>query len=262
MTINCKKLGSYQFAASYIYSEHKHRHIEIDYIISGRCIMSFPSENVTLRQGECIIIASNTPHSFMVDGTQECKISQFEFETFIEDKELSFLLSGKAEPYYKMKNCSDIYETVRNLYHYKNLSNEYKDELFHLEFKKLMIFLLLNIKHQKETQNNTKKMLVKKVVSYIDENYEQEISLEEISKKNHISSSYLRRIFSSEMGFSAIDYITMLRLEKAKDLLKNSKFSVSDIAVHTGYNNVQYFSNMFKQKIGISPTQFRKQFII
>ena len=63
-----------------------------------------------------------------------------------------------------------------------------------------------------------------------------------------------------QVGFSAVEYMTMLRIERAKDLLKNTPVSISDIAMNVGYNSFQYFSLIFKKKTGVSPKDFRNQY--
>lgn len=256
----CKKLGNYRFSANYKYSEHHHHHIEINYVIKGRCIMTFQSGNVPLRHDECIVIASDIPHSFIVDGSQECSICQFEYEPQMLKEEMCFLLSGREAPYYKLRNCNDVLESLKYLYRYKNSSDTFSEKLFELEFQKLVFILIDNIKKCEVNKNDVQDQLIQNILSYLDEHYDHDICLEQVAKSNHISSSYLRRVFADKLGFSGIDYVTMLRLDKAKDLLKNSKMSISDIALRTGYNNIQYFSRMFKRKIGISPSDFRKQY--
>lgn len=257
--IHCIKLKSGEFAADYIYSSHSHKHVEIDYVLTGRCIIPLSDRNVTLSQGECIVIASNTPHGFMADGRQRCRIRQFEFDGSIEPKEAASMLSGSEQPFYKLTDCTEIGSCLGQLGKYRSENDIYKNELFSLEFRKLLVLLLRYRERNKKEVRIVHSPVIRHVLAILDERYTQEINLEQIARDHYISSSYLRRVFAREVGFSAMEYVTMLRMEHAKRLLKDTDSSISEIAVRTGYSNLQFFSSQFRHKIGIPPTVFRQQ---
>lgn len=258
MQINCLKLGVYRFAADYIYTSHSHRHIEIDCILSGRCIMEINGVRVAFKEGECAVLTSGCTHSFSVDGSTPCRIRQFEFTAeSLEGAEK--ILQGSIRPFYKLSHCDMLYDSIKNLYLYQKVKNIYGEELFSLEFKKLLILLKNDCEAANDNLCSAQNALVKQVTGFIEDHYREKIDLVQVAKAHHISTSYLRRIFASELGFSGIEYITMLRMEFAKNLLKNSECDISQIAEKAGYNSVQFFSTMFKRKIGISPREFRRQ---
>ena len=257
--ISCIKLGSSEFAANYIYNAHSHRHIEINYVVTGRCMITTDNGNVPLSGGECIVIASGTRHGFLVENAGKCRIRQFEFNGVIEEKQTAEMLSGKKRPWYKFTDCGEIEECLRQLCRYYEQKDAYAEKLFSLEFRKLLL-LLLRCRDESEKKGQYRySELVENVIHVLDANYLQEISLEELARRQYVSSSYLRRVFAREVGFSAMEYITVLRMERAKRLLKNSEETISEVAADTGYSNLQHFSSQFKKKIGVSPTDFRMQ---
>ena len=77
------------------------------------------------------------------------------------------------------------------------------------------------------------------------------------SARQGISSRFLRRYFTQEIGMSCLDYIQALRLNKAKELLWETSKSVTEIALETGYGTPQYFSRIFRQEIGMTPSEYR-----
>ena len=257
--VSCIKLGSSEFAANYIYNAHSHRHIEIDYVLTGHCMITTDNGNVPLSGGECVVIASGTRHGFLVENSGKCRIRQFEFDGVSEEEQAVEMLSGKVCPCYKLTYCEEIGEALKQLYRYYEENDAYAEELFSLEFRKLLLLLL---RYRDETEKKKQyrySELVENVIHVLDEDYLQEISLEELARKQYVSSSYLRRVFVREVGFSAMEYITVLRMERAKRLLKDSEKTISEVAASTGYSNLQHFSSQFKKKIGISPTDFRMQ---
>lgn len=99
--------------------------------------------------------------------------------------------------------------------------------------------------------------LIKQVKEYIDENYESVISLEMLSQKTFISTSYISLLFKQTYGLGVSEYVSNLRLEKAKVLLENKYLKIEEIAKQVGMSNSTYFITKFKKKYGYTPSQYR-----
>ena len=84
-----------------------------------------------------------------------------------------------------------------------------------------------------------------------------DIGLEQVAEYLNLSTFYLSKLFKEEKGCNFIAYVTDLRLEKAKKLLVDSSLIIKEIAQNVGYNDQNYFSKAFKQKYGLSPSEFR-----
>ena len=96
-------------------------------------------------------------------------------------------------------------------------------------------------------------------LKFILENYTNPcVTVPDISAHLDISEPHLRRIFKSKTGISPIKYITLLRIEKAKNMLKNSNCTVCEISSLCGFCDAYYFSREFKKEVGVSPTEYRK----
>lgn len=109
-------------------------------------------------------------------------------------------------------------------------------------------------------ENFQKSYTVKQIINYLDENYTHKISLDQISQKLYLSPVYISKIFKEETGDSPINYLIKIRLEKAKEILeRTSSGSVKSIANEVGYEDVYYFSKLFKKNYGISPMYYRKK---
>ena len=107
--------------------------------------------------------------------------------------------------------------------------------------------------HNAETEHNS----IELVIRYIDQNYNRNITLDELSKIAHFSSQYLSKVFHQTTGLTIKSYITLKRIESAKYLLKNSKLSIQEIAVSCGFPNLSHFDRVFKQQTGFSPISYR-----
>jgi len=101
--------------------------------------------------------------------------------------------------------------------------------------------------------------IIEQAISYIQENYnKKEITLQEISRKIHVSPNYLSFLFKKWTGINLWDYIVKLRMEEAKRLLLTTDLRRYEIAERVGYESPEHFSKIFKKYFGVSPSQIKK----
>lgn len=101
--------------------------------------------------------------------------------------------------------------------------------------------------------------IVQQTCRYIDENLSDcTLGLASTSEYVGLTSPYLSQLFKKETGVGINSYITVRRMEKAKNLLKNTMMKMDEIALDTGFNSTSYFNQVFKKETGMTPTQYRK----
>jgi len=123
------------------------------------------------------------------------------------------------------------------------------------QWTKGMILCGLEASRQREKQYSD---IIVKVQAYLQRNYNQDISIKTVADTFGMNSSYLGRLFREEAGSFLTDYLNILRLEKAKQLLVETMLPIRKIAEIAGYHNTNYFYTIFKRYIGVSPSEFRK----
>lgn len=101
--------------------------------------------------------------------------------------------------------------------------------------------------------------IVRNILQYVEENYTQDISLKMLSNHFHVSSNYISRLFSQEVGRGLFDYMNEIRIEKAKDLLKDYRYKIYEIAEMVGFNSHVHFAIVFNKYVGMPPKEFRKE---
>lgn len=104
---------------------------------------------------------------------------------------------------------------------------------------------------------NNMKLLVKSAVDYLKAHYQESITLNEVASKLFISSYYLSRMFKKETNQNFVDFLNEIRVEKAKELLKDIQFKTYEVADAVGISDAHYFSKLFKKYAGVTPTEFR-----
>lgn len=100
--------------------------------------------------------------------------------------------------------------------------------------------------------------LVARAQIYIQENFQKDLSLDEVSRYMDLSPYYFSKLFKEETGSNFVEYVTNLRIRKAKELLAGDGGSMKEICAAVGYGDPNYFSRIFKKNTGVTPTEYRE----
>jgi YesN/AraC family two-component response regulator len=97
------------------------------------------------------------------------------------------------------------------------------------------------------------------VKTYIEDHFDQNLSLKSLSDHFHLNASYLSQLFRQRCGKCLTEYIESVRMEKSKNWLETTDMTVAETALRTGYTDANYFSKVFKKNTGISPTDYQRE---
>ncbi len=137
---------------------------------------------------------------------------------------------------------------------------EYIDSLFHCStIYELRPKLLAIMDAEVLTREDDESSVIQQVLEMIEQEYRQDISLEQIADRVFLSPSYLSYYFKKETGKNFIKYLTVFRLEKAKELLTTTNIKVITISEMVGYLNSSYFCLLFKNYTGMTPVRYREE---
>ena len=126
-----------------------------------------------------------------------------------------------------------------------------------IAYAKKMISQAIEIRDQ--NSGNKNRSILKTAVDFIDSHYmDEEISLNTVANVANVSSNHFSALFSQNMGQTFIEYLTTLRMNKAKELLRCTGMRSSEIAGEIGYKDAHYFSYLFKKTQGMTPSEYRK----
>lgn len=99
------------------------------------------------------------------------------------------------------------------------------------------------------------------ITRYLQENLAEEMSLSVLAEEFHLNPQYISQLFKNEIGVNFLAYLTNIRMEKAKKLLLSTALSVAEIAEQSGYGDYRVFTKVFKKNEGITPSQYRRDFL-
>ena len=101
--------------------------------------------------------------------------------------------------------------------------------------------------------------VMEKAKEYIRENFQKDLTLDDVSSQVNISPYYFSKIFKEETGENFIEYLTRVRIDKAKELLVDANVSVKEAGIQSGYSDPNYFSRIFKKYEGVTPSEYRER---
>ena len=157
---------------------------------------------------------------------------------------LAHEISGKS---YVFRQRTDYLPAINNL------SMEYELRKWFLDKTKDAAIMVANTKKEK------KGSVINRAIEYINNNYNSNISLDDVSMEVDVTPYYFSRLFKEEMGVGFVEYVAKLRIDKAKELLNNdTNMSMKEICIEVGYTDPNYFSRQFKKYEGMSPTEYRE----
>ena len=127
-----------------------------------------------------------------------------------------------------------------------------------LRIYSIWIALITGNSTQSCTDTGNAQTATEAAIQYIGEHYGEPLTLPELARHVNMSQFYFSRLFKKQCGYSPHEYIILVRINRAKHLLKTTDLPVKVIANSVGYPNITTFSNLFSSRVGVSPSQFRK----
>lgn len=196
-------------------------------------------------------------------GSCYAGVMEYVYPIIRSDQTIGFIsVSGYRSPdgLSKMESISKKYAIPFShlLEIYENLRPKLppKEEIDTLIYPLCRMLELAYLKTEAETGVSEK--LTDRVIRYVKTNYMNPLTLDVICSRYSCSRSHISHCFRKQTGCSFREFLTDVRLENAKTLLRYSELTVTEIAFSVGFNDSNYFSNVFKTRVGVSPKGFRK----
>lgn len=241
-------------------ARHHHDFFEISILLEGEAIYYIENKWQTVRGGEIILLNPKVVHEEKQSATASSHqlhigIGEFQLEG-MPDSTLNLPWHILPRQEQQMKIMDKAWQLI----------NELHEHQFNLVCKGIVleiIGLLLQTLEKEATssivtsKNDHLHQTVQLIITYIENNYAQDLSIEQLATTYFISPTYLSKIFKEITGYSPINYLIQVRLKQAYNLLLNDEFTIKEIAKSVGYEDAYHFSKSFKKQYGCSPSQFR-----
>jgi len=250
---------------------HWHSEIEVVLVREGSLGMGINSEYYILEKGDIAICTSGDIHYYN-SKNMKSEIVLIVFRPELLGNVINLLINTRFV--YPVINTSTIEQLnldravidniktcINNIFREINQKNSHYQVFTKSSIIELIGLFLRHIPYHSANSNGNivcgEESRLMKAISYIENNYTQDISLEDIAKFLEINPFYFSRVFNKGTGLNFKTYLNTIRIEKAYNLLKTSNDSIIDIAYECGFNSIRTFNRVFKNIKGTSPSIFR-----
>lgn len=244
---------------SKIHPIHSHKHYEIYFLTKGTRRLLFANSLYSVDAPAIVIIPPQILHAteggpferYNVDAS-EVALDPFQLD-IIEDQQLRLLKPTDKQA----QVLIGLLDEIKQLDPLKKHRNIAFNTLF-----SYYLYLIGKLDEDPENiimhKSDFVPSLVLNIISYLKENYRESITLDSLSKRFSVSKATLIYNFNKYLHSSPVDYLINIRIQQAKAALTDTNRNLSEIAESCGFSNANYFSLMFKRKVGMSPANYRK----
>lgn len=259
---------------------HSHNFIELSFVVSGSAVHTINDTSYTVKKGNLVIIDYQVPHSFSFDPTSDegfvtydllftpdfyniSALKGNDFYSLISSYLFSPIFAEfSVEPSYlnlvrtSSREIRSILEKMLDEYTKRNKGFQ---SLLRAYLIELIIVIFREIEKNQPTFTESQQDMVEKAIAYMQENFKSSITLDDIVSGIFFSKDYFRQVFKKTTGTSITSYIQDLRITEACRLLEHTTDSSSEIAAKCGFNDVKFFYQTFKKKLGMTPAEYRNE---
>ena len=252
-------------SADYIFPGEQHNFFELTYVDTGTLYTEVDGTLFQLREKELILYGPGQFHKQYTDKSTSVSYVTILFHMSNlspeADESWYFPLINRVFPYTKK-----TYTLMKSLVQESASGLPYMDSLMVCLLTEIIIRLLqgeytASISPAGVARQNYQDELFDKILAYVESKIYEPLTIAEICQQFSLSRSSLQLLFKNSVSQSPKKYISDMKLEKSCQMLRENRYTVSEIASKLGYSSIHYFSNAFNQKYHISPSEYAKRII-
>jgi AraC-like DNA-binding protein len=256
-----------------VFSTHWHEHFEFLYFIEGEGVIECNSVQISVKPGDLVVVNSGELHS----GCNTSNALTY-YCIIVDPQILQSSLLGTCEVKYitpltqnlilfenKITGNSPVSECIKRIieeYENKSLGFELSMKSYIYQMFTLLIRMHIRTTLTIKEYDSRKKELERlaPVFEYIDDHYSEKITPDALARLSNISYYHFCHMFKKLTDKTVTDYINSVRINKASSLMCNGDINVTESALAVGFNDVNYFSRLFKKYKGMSPTGYKRKY--
>lgn len=235
---------------------HTHHFTELFFVLEGSGKFLLRDTTLRIKAGDLVIIPPHIEHTERSSPHTPLKyyvlgIDGIAFQSIDSTGSVQIFSNSENQP--SIANLiGQIYREVKN--------KVYGSDIICQNLLEILIILLIRSQRLIPIPINSARMTKEcaMVKEYLDANYAEHITLDTLTRLTHMNKYYMAHSFTKFTGLSPIQYLNQRRMETACRLLKDTDYSISDIASSTGFSSQSYFSQTFRKYYGINPIKYRQ----
>ena len=247
------------------YEIHDHSAVEVLLTIDGTVTYTVEDTVYQVRKGEVLIIPPDTPHSLSMEEGSSRYLFLFEPDAIMSMRDIKSIAMYFNKPFH-LRDGSEAHVRIRELLLRARDAYEKREMRCNTGCYSCILRIYATLGQQylsgvrPRTDDGLRNMdseVITAVMTYINNHYREELSLEDVARFAGFSRYYFSRSFKRQTGYSFKDYLCQKRLQVAMDLLIRTNHSMRDVAIESGFGSVATFNRVFREKKGCTPTQYR-----
>lgn len=249
---------------------HWHHSWEILCQLEGEAYVRFGGEKIISRPGDITVISGEEPHETeKITKRHKILLLQFQMEPvlpyFSVAKEYQHIPSILLDPFRKVEHFNLRSKKVESIMW--KIEGEYKKKILGYEIRipayimELMVYFMRNdyiCARRPATEVMIALEKIRPALSYIEENYQNHIELQNVAELCCMSMYTFCRVFKQATDYTFVEYLNHIRLKSAEKLLLSTKLPISEVAYESGFSGLSYFNRKFKEVYSMGPSRYRK----
>lgn len=259
----------FEYTKDFAYSGELHDFWEIVYADKKSVVITAGAQELTLEAGQMYIHKPNEFHKIRCDGTRAANSVILSFDCFCpelmsiagivincstEEKKLMGLIISEAANAFSTPLGTPYTRMLE-----KSQSGDFGcEQMIQLYMEQLLILLIRGNKRSIPQKNDANSTLLPRICEYLENNVEKRLSFSDIVKAFSVSGSVIKRLFKDNMNCGIMEHFSRLKVDAAKQMIRENELNFTEISEKLGFNTPQYFTTVFRRISGMSPSEYEK----
>ncbi len=257
----------FEYTKDFAYSGEIHNFWELVYADKQSIFVTAGAEEFLLPVGHLYLHKPNEFHNLRCDGVKAANSIIVSFDCACEElmniagNVIACSSEEKALLGAIIKESLDAFSTPLGQAYTRQLDLSHSgafgcEQLVRSYLEQLLIFLIRGNQHSAAPRHNENNTLLISICDFLEKNVEAPLHFSDIKKRFNVSASVIKKVFREHMGCGAMEYFTRLKIDAAKELIRESDLNFTEIADRLAFNTSQYFTTVFRRVSGMTPSEY------
>ena len=259
----------FEYAKDFAYSGEVHDFWELVYADKKNLFITAGAQEIELQAGQMYLHKPNEFHNIRCDGKRAANSVIVSFDCSapelhnISGKVITLGEKERSLLGTVVKEASSAFSTplgnpYTNVMELSQGGGFGGQQMIRLSIEQLLIRLIRKHINMEPVKINKSNDLLAQIIDFLSANVEEHLEFKDILTEFNLSASVVKKIFRQQMGCGVMDYFTRLKVDKAKELIREENYTFTEISEKLGFNTSQYFTTVFKRVSGMTPSEYAK----
>lgn len=244
--------GHFLYEAGYFLQRDSYDSYLLMYIQKGALTLRFEGKTFPVLAGQFLLLDCYKPHAYFTDSGWECLWCHFDG---VLAKPWYGSIVSRLGNVFSLPEPSFVCGRLSSLWDAFSSGGPVREPLISKYLADILTAFLLHTPAESAASDYSG--MAEDIISYVNEHFSEDITLEQLAKRAGLSPYHFIRTFKRETGFTPHEYIIHVRISTAKYLLKNTQLTIKSICFDTGFSSESIFCTSFKKQMGVTPGEYR-----